>query len=314
MKKLTFGLLIVPFLLLNACNHSTPSTTNPSSMENFDFQGHRGARGLAPENTVPAFLEALEFGVTTLELDVVISKDSQIVVSHEPWFNHGISTHPAGKDITHENEKELNLYQMTYDEIKTFDVGKKGNARFPEQVKQAATKPTLRMVTDAVSTYLMEKDLEPVYYNIETKSEVDQDDIFHPTPEEFVRLLYHEIQDLGIAEYTTIQSFDVRTLEALHQLDTSITTALLIYHEDEAVTTTNLEQDLATLSFTPDIYSCYHIYLTEEIIAQAHQKGIKVIPWTVNEKEDMLRLIEMGVDGLITDYPDRLRAVLDSVF
>jgi glycerophosphoryl diester phosphodiesterase len=281
-------------------------------MEDFDFQGHRGARGLAPENTIPSFLKALEYGVTTLELDVVISKDSQIVLSHEPWFNHSISTHPEGKVITKENEKEFNLYQMVYDEIKTYDVGKIGNPRFPQQAKQEAVKPTLRMVTDVVSTYLMEKNLEPVYYNIETKSQPDRDDEFHPAPKEFVRLLYNEIQNLGIAEYTTIQSFDVRTLEALHQLDTSITTALLIYHEDESITTTNLEKDLATLSFKPDIYSCYYIYLTEELIAQAHQKGIKIIPWTVNEKEDMQRLIEMGVDGLITDYPDRLRELLDA--
>jgi len=295
----------------NACQTSQSTNKNNNTMDYFDFQGHRGARGLAPENTIPAFLKALEFGVTTLELDVVISKDSQIIVSHEPWFNHNTSTHPEGKAITKENEQDFNLYQMKYADIQKFDVGKKGNPLFPEQVKQTAVKPTLEMVTDAVSTYLMKKDLEPVYYNIETKSELKTDGIFHPSPVEFAQLLYNKIKSIGISEYVTIQSFDVRTLEIIHQLDTSITTALLIYHENNP--DASFEKDLATLSFQPDIFSCNFDYLTAQMIADAHQKGIKVIPWTVNDKMEMKRLIEMGVDGLITDYPDRLRAVLDEL-
>ena len=96
----------------------------------------------------------------------------------------------------------------------------------------------------------------------------------------------------------------MRTLEILHELDTSVTTALLVYHED--IKSSTFEADLATLSFQPDIFSCYFDYLTKEMVQAAQSKNIQVIPWTVNETENMTRLIEMGVDGLITDYPNRL--------
>ena len=122
-------------------------------------------------------------------------------------------------------------------------------------------------------------------------------------------MLYKEIKSLGILEYVTIQSFDVRTLEVLHRLDSTVSTALLIWHEEGEEGT--FEGDLATLSFQPDIFSCHFEYLTGEMILAAHEKGIKIIPWTVNESADMKRLIEMGVDGLITDYPNRLREYLN---
>lgn len=276
-----------------------------NSNDAFDAQGHRGARGLAPENTIPAFLKALEYGMTTLELDVVISKDGQLVVSHEPWFNHSIALQPNGDAITEENEQSFNLYQMNYSEIEKYDVGSLGNPNFPEQQKQKVAKPTLAMVVETATKYLLDNDLSPVYFNIETKTTPDSDNIFHPKPTAFVEILYKEIVHLGIKEHTTIQSFDTRTLEVLHEMDSTISTALLIYHEDDG--NDNIEKSLKTLSFKPNIYSCYYKYVTKEMIDYAHLNEIKIIPWTVNEPEDMKRFIEMGVDGLITDYPNRLR-------
>lgn len=313
MIKTPFIFIIISFFGVSCGNKTTQKNSQQEAnnlvmINDFDFQGHRGARGLAPENTIPAFLKALEYGVTTLELDVVISKDSQIVISHEPWMNHDICSKPNGERISENEAKTFNLFQMNYAKIKTFDCGKLGNPKFPEQEKQAAFKPTLRMMTDAVATYSMKNDLQPVYFNIETKSEPATDGIFHPKPAVFVSLLYNELKSLGILPYCTIQSFDVRTLEILHQLDTSVTTALLVYHED--IQSSTLEADLATLSFKPDIFSCYFDYLTKEMIETAQSKNIKIIPWTVNETENMTRLIEMGVDGMITDYPDRLQAIL----
>ncbi len=307
MKNFPLGLLIffMPILYITCQSSPTKSKKTEQPMDNFDLQGHRGARGLAPENTIPAFLKALEYNVTTLELDVVISKDSQIVVSHEPWFNHNICTQANGAKIDKANAKTFNIYQLNYQEIKAFDCGKIGHPSYPEQQKQPAHKPTLRMVVEAVTNQLITREKAPVYYNIETKSEVAHDGIFHPKPEVFVRLLYNELQELGILEYVTIQSFDVRTLEVLHQIDSSVTTALLVEHDDDA--TASFENDLKTLSFQPDIFSCNFDYLTKEMIQSAHDKDIKVIPWTVNKKADMIRLMDMGVDGLITDYPNRFR-------
>ena len=287
--------------------NKTENQNNTSEMNNndsFDAQGHRGARGLVPENTIPAFLKALEHGMTTLELDVVISKDGQLVVSHEPWFNHSIALQPNGEGIKEENEQSFNLYQMNYDEIAKYDVGSLGNPNFLEQEKQKVAKPTLEMVVEATTRYLLTNDLLPVYFNIETKTTAKGDNVFHPEPKEFVEILYNEIRRLGIETFTTVQSFDTRTLEILHEMDSSISTALLIYHEDDG--NDNIEKSLKTLSFKPNIYSCYYKYVTKEMIDYAHSNEIKVIPWTVNEPEDMKRFMEMGVDGLITDYPNRL--------
>lgn len=285
------------------------NTSQIKSNSSFDAQGHRGARGLAPENTIPAFIKALEYGMTTLELDVVISKDGQLVVSHEPWFNHSIALQPNGDAIKDENEKSFNIYKMNYEEIAKYDVGSLGNPNYPEQEKQKVAKPTLSMVVEATIQYLLENDLPPVYFNIETKTTVEGDNLFHPEPKEFVEILYEEMIKLGIEEHTTIQSFDTRTLEELHKIDTSISTALLIYKEEDSKD--NIEESLKTLSFKPTIYSCYYKYITQEMINYAHENDIKIIPWTVNEVKDMKGLIDMGVDGLITDYPNRLQKLIE---
>ncbi len=281
--------------------------TPENPFKDFDLQGHRGARGLVPENTIPAFLKALEYDVTTLELDVVISKDSQIVVSHEPWMNHHICTQPNGDSISEAAAMSFNLYEMTYEEIKTYDCGKKGNPNFPEQQPQTVAKPTLKMVVDAVNE-AMKGSGKTIFYNIETKSQPLGDNKYHPEPKEFVALLYAELKALGILEQTTVQSFDFRTLQVLRQLDESVSMAALVWEEG-----TTFEGSLDTLGFTPDIYSPSYSLVNEDLIEKAHAKGVKVIPWTVNEKDKMKQMISYGVDGLITDYPNRARALLDEL-
>lgn len=284
--------LVVLLALVTACHNS------PAEMKSqLDIQGHRGARGLAPENTIPSFLKALEYGVTTLELDLVVSKDSQLVVSHEGWFNHHICLLPDGSPISEDSAQSYKIFQMDYKEVRRFDCGKKGNSRFPDQVNQAAFKPTLRMVREATKEY-------PVRFNIETKLKEGGDGVFHPAPERFARLLYQELIALNTLEITTVQSFDVRILEVMRKLDADLSIALLVEHEDIASST--LEADLATLSFQPDIFSPNFQYLSKQMVATAHEMGIRVVPWTVNRVEDMRRLVEMGVDGLITDYPNRV--------
>lgn len=137
----------------------------------FDWQGHRGARGLLPENTVPAFLKALEFPkISTLELDVVVSKDQQIVVSHEPWLSHHICSHSDGHPVSEQEETVLNIYQMTYAQIKSYDCGQRGNERFPEQEKIAVSKPTLSNVVLQVEAQCQQTNRKKTFYNIEIKS------------------------------------------------------------------------------------------------------------------------------------------------
>lgn len=268
--------------------------------DTFDKQGHRGCRGLMPENTIPAMLHALDLHVTTLEMDAVVTKDHQLMVSHEPFFNHEITTKPDGSFVTEAEEKTLNIYRMTYNEVLRYDVGMKPHPRFPQQKKIAAVKPLLRQLIDSVLSYVQKHQLPMPYFNIETKSLPFTDNIYHPAPGEFVELLVKLIQEKRIEQYVIIQSFDFRTLQYLHQKYPQIKTAMLIEDDDKR----GIEKQIEVLGFVPTIYSPHYSLVNEELIKYCHDRNIKVIPWTVNTKEEIEHLRKMGVDGIISDYPD----------
>lgn len=266
----------------------------------FDKQGHRGCRGLMPENTVAAMLKALDLGVTTLEMDVVITKDKKVLLSHEQWFGKEISTKPNGEYIGEREERTYNIYWMTYEQTRTFDVGMKPHPRFPQQQKMKATKPLLADVIDSVNQDMMTRRRPFPYYNIETKSNPEFDGVFQPKPDEFVELLMAVIKDKHIEEQVIIQSFDFRTLQYLHQHYPAIKTAMLIEEDDKR----NLAGQLKDLGFTPTIYSPAYQLVNEKLIRDCHKQNIKIIPWTVNDKTKITELKAMGVDGIITDYPN----------
>ncbi|MFB6277918.1 MAG: glycerophosphodiester phosphodiesterase [Salinibacter sp.] len=280
--------------------------------DGFDLQGHRGARGLAPENTIPAFRRALEIGVTTLEMDVVVSGDGQVVVSHEPWMNHKICSLPSGAPVPAGEEKEHNLYRMSYAEIEQYDCGRRQHPDFPQQETQPAAKPLLRDVIAMAENHVAEHDRPPVFYNIEIKSRPDWDDEFHPSPEDFARRVLRAVRERGVANRTIIQSFDERVLRVVRREregELPVRLALLVMHG----TADTLSDQLDSLGFTPDIYSPAHPSVSEALVQAAHDRGLRVVPWTVNERDDMRRLIRLGVDGLITDYPDVGQEVLDAM-
>jgi glycerophosphoryl diester phosphodiesterase len=289
-------------LIIMSCANSKTLTSSPSNGgdSDFDKQGHRGCRGLMPENTVPALLTALQLGVTTLEMDVVITKDKKVVLSHEPFFNHEISTKADGSSVTEKEERSLNIFKMTYDEVKKFDVGLKPHPRFPQQQKIAAYKPLLSDLLDSVQQYMMMARRPLPFFNIETKSMPATDDVFHPKPAEFVELLMAVIKEKEIEDRVIIQSFDFRTLQYLHQKYPQIKTAMLIEDYDKR----SIEKQIEALGFLPTIYSPHYSLVNEALLKYCHERKIKVIPWTVNKKEEIERLTKMGVDGIITDYPN----------
>lgn len=267
----------------------------------FDIQGHRGCRGLMPENTIPAMLKALDLGVTTLEMDVVITKDNKVVVSHEPWMEKEITTKPDGSFIGTTGEAmEYNIYKMDYADVTTFDVGMKPHPRFPQQQKIKVVKPLLSDLIDSVEDYLSGKKLPKVQYNIETKCLPAGDNKYHPQPAEFVELLMAVIKEKKIEDRVIIQSFDFRSLKYLHEKYPSIKTAMLIEDSEEK----NFNGQLESLGFTPAIYSPNYTMVDEDMVKHCHEKGIKIIPWTVNDMKQIKKLRKMGVDGIITDYPD----------
>lgn len=265
----------------------------------FDVQGHRGARGLRPENSIPAFLAALDYGVTTIELDVVVSKDKQLVVSHDPWMSAAICLTPDGREFGKREEKTYNIYEMTYDEIAAFDCGSKGNAAFPGQEKMSVRKPLLRDVIAAVEDHIRSYSRYEVDYNIEIKSDAEGDNKSHPGPEEFSDLVYALIDQYLPLRRVVIQSFDFRVLKYWHRKYPQVRLSALV--ENVKPTSANL----AALGFKPAIYSPYYKLVSKAMVNYVHRNGMRIIPWTVNEDSDMLSLKAMGVDGFITDYPDQ---------
>jgi glycerophosphoryl diester phosphodiesterase len=293
------------FVLLLSMNISSvmEHQSSPLGAEGLDIQGHRGCRGLMPENTIAAMLKALDLGVTTLEMDVVVSKDNKVVVSHEPWFHAEITTKPDGSFIKPGEAMQYNIFQMNYDEIAKYDVGMKPHPRFPNQEKIKAIKPLLADLFDSVAENMKIRRRPFPFYNIETKCLPAGDGRFHPRPADFVELLMTVIKENQLEEQVIIQSFDFRTLKYLHEKYPAIKTAMLI--EDSDVN--DFEGQLNRLGYTPQIYSPNHTLVDDDLVKQCHNKGMKIIPWTVNEVKQFKKLRKMGIDGVITDYPDLIK-------
>ncbi|RZK29585.1 MAG: glycerophosphodiester phosphodiesterase [Hymenobacter sp.] len=267
----------------------------------FDWQAHRGGRGLMPENSIPAMRRALDLGATTLEMDVAISQDKQVLLSHDPYLNADFVYRPDGQPIAKAEEKSLKLYSMPYAEIRRYDVGSHGNPNFVRQQKLLTYKPLLAEVIDSAEAYARRRSRPAPFYNIETKTTPAGDGTYHPAPAEFVQLLLAVVTAKGIQSRVIIQSFDPRTLEVVHRMQPQLRTALLVENPD------SLAKNLRRLSFRPSIYSPHYKLVNLALVRACHQRHMLIIPWTVNTLAEAGRLMQQQVDGLITDYPDLVK-------
>ncbi len=296
MKNLRFQQIsktsIVVFLIL--CSVSC----NPIQKQ-LDIQGHRGCRGLFPENSLLAFEKAIDLGVTTLELDIVISQDKKVIVSHEAYMNPNICYDIEGMDIPDALKTKFNLFKMNYNEIIQFDCGSKFHPSFPNQTKIKTYKPLLSEVFD-----LVKAKQSNVKFNIEIKSEPLYYGIFTPEPKPYVKLVLDEIKDNHMLNRVNLQSFDLAILEEVKKQLPNMEVALLI-DENETI-----EDKLEALSYKPEIISPYFKLVTAESVRRYQNKGFYVIPWTINEEQAMEQMLSFNVDGIITDYPDRLIKLL----
>jgi glycerophosphoryl diester phosphodiesterase len=291
-----------------------------------DLQGHRGARGLAPENTLPAFATALSIGVTTLELDLAMTKDGVLVVHHDEWLNPDIARGPDGTFLSARGPA---IHSLTLDEVKRYDVGriKPGTAyaaRFSTQRPIDGTRiPTL----EELFALVRQAGADQIRFNIETKiTPTSGADV--PAPEIFAAAVARAIAEAGLTTRASVQSFDWRTLVILRRIAPEIERVCLsdeqpgddtiergkpgpspwtagLDVDDFGGSTPRLVAAAGCAAWSPNFAD-----LTRDKVAEAKALGIKVIPWTVNERTDMERIIDMGVDGIISDYPDRLRAAL----
>jgi glycerophosphoryl diester phosphodiesterase len=255
----------------------------------FDVQGHRGARGLRPENTLPAFEKAIELGVTTLELDLQVTADRRLVVRHDPRPERKLCRYDDGRPAPRALFRELRL-----DELDGIDCGGRRDPDYPEQILAPGARiPTLEQVFD-----LAREAPYPVALNVEIKRKKPADTV---PMREFAALVVEALRAPGLEGRVMVQSFDPEVLRAVAELDPEIPLALLV--RDRGKYRSLMEESGA------DVLSPRARGLKEEDVLFFRSRGIRVIPWTVNEEEDMRRLMEWGVDGIITDYPDRLLAL-----
>lgn len=266
----------------------------------FSIEGHRGSRGHLPENTIPSFIKAIEQGADTIELDLVVSKDGKLVVSHEPWFSSVISTDPKGNRIAKETEREHNIFTMTYAEVKKYDVGSIGNVGFPEQKPMKVHKPLLEDTFREVEKYVAKNKLPRVRYNIEIKSNPKDDNVYQPVPAVFAKMVYDAVIKAKLEKHVIIQSFDPRPLQELRKLPVALPLAFLTGSNAKTAA-----ENLEWLGFVPDTYSPHYSLVNDELIRFCREKGMKIVPWTVNEIADLERMKKFDLDGIITDYPDR---------
>ncbi|MFT5115106.1 MAG: glycerophosphoryl diester phosphodiesterase [Parasphingorhabdus sp.] len=297
-----------------------------ASANGFDAQGHRGTRGLVAENTLASFAKALSIGVNTLELDVGISSDNVVVVIHNPRLEPEIVRDSNGNWL---QESGAAIHSLTLVELKTFDVGgvnpvTRYHQRFPEQVSvHGAQIPTL----EEVIMLLKRSGSDRIGLNIETKLKPIDTHLF-ASPSEFVTAILDVLRSQDFLHRVTIQSFDWRTLKLVQDMEPNIPTSYLTAQQgwmdnilvgEPGASPWTAKYDIDDYNGSlprmikaagGNIWSAYHQEVSAESIAEAHALGLVVKVWTVDDPERMLELINMGVDGIITDYPDRLIAVL----
>jgi glycerophosphoryl diester phosphodiesterase len=282
-------------------------TDEPEQLPDCQIHGHRGARGHLPENTIPGFRKALALGARWLELDIVVTQDRQLLVSHEPWMHSQLCTRPDGRPVA--DGQAHNIYEMTAREAQRYDCGRRGDPDFPGQKARAAHKPLLGEVVAAVQHYrdsLMLRDT--VFYNIEIKAKPAWDGQFTPPPAPYAELVARRIRELGIGDRCMVQSFDHRVLNELHEQAAHLRLGYLSAKPFALMMATKTK-----LAFRPYAFNPNYRLVNKQLLRRAHRQGIRVVPWTVNDQGRMKELIRLGVDGLISDYPGRVKAALAAV-
>lgn len=292
----------------------------------FDLQGHRGARGLAPENTLPGFARALAIGVTTLELDLAVTADRIVVVSHNPRLEPELARHADGSWLEHSSAP---IRSMTLRQVRRYDVGRLNPAyeyarRFPRQ--QGLDGVRIPVLAEVFELARRARN-EAVRFNIEIKTSPEKPQLA-PSPGEFAAAVVEVVRAQRMTSRVSIQSFDWRALQALQRMAPEISTS---YLSTDQRWLNNLQSGVpgpspwlggldiddfdgsvprAIEASGGDTWSAYHREVDADSIELAHALGLQVTVWTVNDSGRMRELIAMGVDGIITDYPDRLRGLL----
>ena len=273
----------------------------PSFSQELEVIGHSGARGLVPENTIPSFLRALHEGVTGLHMGVAISGDGNVVVSREPWVSSRICVDSLGKNIPISEDKKLNIYTMSLKEIQSYDCGSKYLPELPNQEKISLSKPLLQELIATCERLIKSDRLYQANYFIEINSAPTNDYIYHPPPKEYIKTVVDLVDQYLPRERVKIMSSDFRILQILDQDYPDIESGLVFE------SSLSVQQIVDSLGFVPKNMHPFQDFVNAEMIKQAHAITSEVIPFTINLTKDLIHLFDLGVDGIITDYPDSAR-------
>lgn len=282
--------ILLSALLTCASASARPFTTR--------IQAHRGGAGLYPENTIEAMKNAVDTGVDVLEMDVQVSKDFQAVVSHDPYFHFRYSTRPDGREIGEKDEKVF-IYEISYDSVRKYDVGRKPVKEFPRRKCVPAHKPLLGELLDSVEAYSARTSGRKMTYSVELKSKKTRYEGKYRAPYKwYADLTVTEFRHRGIEDRLIIQSFDTRALEYMHERYPAIPLVYLVNTKDGET----MDDYLARLSFTPAFVSPKN--LDRETVKEAHRRGMKAVPWGCNSAAEFARWVSAGADAVMTNYPD----------
>jgi len=264
-----------------------------------DVQAHRGGIGIMPENTIAAMINAVKLGVNTLELDLNISKDKKVVVSHDPWMNHKFVTLPNGTEIARADQTKHSLYSMTYDSIAKYETGLKPHPDYPQQKKISTNKPLVSELIDSVENFIANNKYSPILYNIEIKSSEKRDNIYSPPYEEFCDLVMEVLLSKNLGDRLIVQCFDPRSLNYVNKKYPNVKLSYLVEAKDK-----DYEANMAKLDFVPPYYSPHFSLVDENLIEKCRNFGMEIVAWTVDKAEDIERMINLRVDAIISNYPN----------
>ena len=295
MKKQIYALLLICCSLTSALQLFSATQIKKLPI----VHAHRGGAALYPENTIPAMLHAVEIGVPMLELDLHVTRDSQVVVSHDAYMNPIKALKPNGDDIPVDSARMYSIYSMTYDSLKRYDVGSRPNPAFPNRKNLKCSVPLVSDLIDSVEHYTQSKGLCPVGYNIEIKSWPDKDGIYSPDYRTFADLCMKVLLSKKLGDRLLLQCFDPRTLNYVHEKYPNVRLSYLV--EDMTV---DFEELMKRINFVPQVISPNHAMVDSAFMDKSRKLGMEVAPWTVDDKDEIMRLRTLGVDAIITNQPD----------